>query len=85
MTPNAIDVEKLNTLVEINTLINGSYFDLDALLVYILEAAMRLVKCEASSLLLVENTDTLKFRVALGPASVKASAIPIATKSSIAN
>ena len=84
MTPNAIDVEKLNTLVEINTLINGSYFDLDALLVYILEAAMRLVKCEASSLLLVENTDTLKFRVALGPAGVKASAIPVAAKGSIA-
>lgn len=84
MTPNAIDVEKLNTLVEINTLINGSYFDLDALLVYILEAAMRLVKCEASSLLLVENTDTLKFRVALGPAGVKASAIPVAVKGSIA-
>lgn len=84
MTPNAIDVEKLNTLVEINTLINGSYFDLDALLVYILEAAMRLVKCEASSLLLVENIDTLKFRVALGPAGVKASAIPVAAKGSIA-
>ena len=84
MTPNAIDVEKLNTLVEINTRINANYFDLDALLVYILEAAMRLVKCEASSLLLVENADTLKFRVALGPAGVKASAIPVAAKGSIA-
>ena len=84
MTPNAIDVEKLNTLVEINTRINANYFDLDALLVYILEAAMRLVKCEASSLLLVENADTLKFRVALGPAGVKALAIPVAVKGSIA-
>ena len=84
MTPNAIDVEKLNTLVEINTRINANYFDLDALLVYILEAAMRLVKCEASSLLLVENADTLKFRVALGPAGVKALAIPVAAKGSIA-
>ena len=84
MTPNAIDVEKLNTLVEINTRINANYFDLDALLVYILESAMRLVKCEASSLLLVENADTLKFRVALGPAGIKALAIPVAAKGSIA-
>ncbi|MGI5174071.1 sigma 54-interacting transcriptional regulator [Treponema sp. OMZ 840] len=84
MTSNAIDVEKLNTLVEINARINGSYFDLDALLVHILESAMRLVKCEASSLLFVENADTLKFRVALGPAGIQAREIPVAVKGSIA-
>ena len=64
MTSHAVDVEKLNTLVEINAWINESYADLDALLVHILESAMRLVKCEASSLLLVENEQTLKFKVA---------------------
>jgi len=84
MPPNAIDVEKLNTLVEINTRINENYFDLDALLVHILESAMRLVKCEASSLLLVENKDTLKFKVALGPAGVQAKEIPVAVVDSIA-
>ncbi|WP_428771352.1 sigma-54-dependent Fis family transcriptional regulator [Treponema sp. HNW] len=84
MTPNAIDVEKLNTLVEINARINGDYFDLDALLVHILESAMRLVKCEAASILIAEDSDTLKFRVALGPAGVRAQDIPVDAKGSIA-
>ena len=84
MTSHAVDVEKLNTLVEINAWINESYADLDALLVHILESAMRLVKCEASSLLRVENEQTLKFKVALGPAGVKVMSIPVAVKGSIA-
>lgn len=84
MTPNAIDVEKLNTLVEINARINEDYFDLDALLVHILESAMRLVKCEAASILIAEDNDILKFRVALGPAGVQAQNIPVDAKGSIA-
>lgn len=84
MTPNAVDAEKLNTLVEINARINQDYFDLDALLVHILESAMRLVKCEAASILIAEDNDTLKFRVALGPAGIRAQDIPVSVKESIA-
>ena len=84
MTPTSIDVEKLNSLIEINTLINTSYADKNALLIYILESAMRLVKCESSSLLLVNKADnTLHFEVALGPKGPEAKSIPV-SKGSIA-
>ena len=84
MLSNAINVEKLNTLVEINSRINSSYEDIDSLLVYILESAMRLVQCESSSLLLVDKNDTLKFRVALGPKGVEVMSIPVKMEGSIA-
>ena len=84
MLPNSIDVEKLNTLVEINSRINSNYEDIDSLLVYILESAMRLVQCESSSLLLVDKNDTLKFRVALGPKGVEVMSIPVQMEGSIA-
>ena len=84
MNPTSIDVEKLNSLIEINTLINTSYTDKNALLIYILESAMRLVKCESSSLLLVNKADnTLHFEVALGPKGPEAKSIPV-SKGSIA-
>ncbi len=82
--PNSFTVEKLNTLVDINGRINSSYEDLDALLVYILESAMRLVQCESSSLLLIENNNTLRFRLALGPKGVEALSIPVDMENSIA-
>ncbi|OJF77613.1 MAG: Fis family transcriptional regulator [Treponema sp. CETP13] len=84
MSSVSIDVEKLNTLVEVNTRINSSYSDLNTLLIYILESAMRLVKCESSSMLLVENEDDLKFCVALGPKGVEAQAVTVKTKGSLA-
>lgn len=85
MASNAIDVEKLNTLIEINTLINSSYSDIDALLVYILESAMRLVKCESSSILLANKKDnTLRFSVALGPKGSVVKDIPVVRSGSIA-
>lgn len=84
MLANSVDVEKLNTLVEVNSRINSNYSDLDALLVYILESAMRLVKCESSSLLLIQDENTLRFEVALGPKGVEALAIPVSVKGSIA-
>ena len=81
----AIDIEKLNTLVEINSLINSNYADINALLVYILESAMRLVECESSSLLMLNEADnTLRFEVALGPKGVEAKGIVVDSKSSIA-
>ncbi len=84
MLQNSFDVEKLNTLVDINTRLNTSYEDVDSLLIYILESAMKLVRCESSSLLLSESEDTLKFRLALGPKGVEVLSIPVLTKNSIA-
>lgn len=85
MPSKAIDVEKLNTLIEINSLINSNYSDINALMVFILESAMRLVNSESSSILLVnKKDDTLRFEVALGPKGVEASSIPVVKEGSIA-
>ncbi|MDR2068350.1 MAG: sigma 54-interacting transcriptional regulator [Spirochaetaceae bacterium] len=62
-----IDVQKFNTLIEINTLLNSNYSDVHSLLAKILESATRLCEGEASSLLLVNReTRELYFEVALG-------------------
>lgn len=75
---NSLSLEKLKTLIEINGRINSKYSDINALLVYILESAMRLVECEASSLLLVNKDDgSLRFVVALGPKGAEAKNIPV--------
>ena len=85
MALSTIDAEKVKTFIEINALINSDYSDVNALLVRILESAMKLVKCESSSLLLVNKADkTLHFEVALGPKGAEAKSIPVATKGSIA-
>ena len=63
-----MSVERLKSLIEINTRINKNYGDQSALLVSILESAKALVNCEAGSLLLVNREDeSLYFYVALGP------------------
>ena len=70
---NTIETEKLNALIEINTLINSNYSDINALLAHILESAMRIVVGEASSILLVDsNKQILRFEVALGPKGLDA-------------
>lgn len=80
----SLSLDKLRTLIEINGRINSNYSDVSALLVYILESAMRLVECESSSLLLVNKEDeSLRFVVALGPKGAEAMNIPV-EKSSIA-
>ncbi len=84
MLQTSFDVEKLNALIDINARLNSSYEDVDSLLVYILESAMRLVRCESSSLLLMEGKDTLKFRLALGPKGVEVLSIPVLVENSIA-
>jgi Nif-specific regulatory protein len=64
-----IDVQKFNTLIEINNLINSNYLDLNALLTQILESATRLCQGDASSLLIVnKETQELYFEAALGSA-----------------
>ncbi len=79
---NSISPEKLKTLIEIDARINSNYKDVDALLVYILESAMRLVECESSSLLLTDKSDgSLRFVVALGPKGAEAKNILVDKKS----
>jgi Nif-specific regulatory protein len=68
MFSSSIDVKKLETLIEINALINSNYTDATSLLTQILESAMRLTEGEASSLLLLsKETGKLNFEIALGP------------------
>lgn len=78
---NSLTLEQLKTLIEINGRINSNYSDINALLVYILESAMRLVSCESSSLLLMKEDDSLRFVVALGPKGAEAQNIPVSKKS----
>jgi Nif-specific regulatory protein len=73
MFPSKIDVSKLETFVEINTLINSTYTDATSLLTQILESAMRLTEGESSSLLLInKTTGHLHFEIALGPKGAEA-------------
>ena len=68
MQAASIDYERLETLIEINTLINSNYDDDKALLTHILESAARLTGGESSSLLLVNHeTNRLYFEISLGP------------------
>jgi transcriptional regulator with GAF, ATPase, and Fis domain len=70
---NTIETEKLNALIDINTLINSNYSDINALLAHIIESAMRVVEGDSGSLLLVdEDRKNLRFEVALGPKGLEA-------------
>jgi Nif-specific regulatory protein len=62
-----INKKKLETLIEINTLINSNYDDIKVLLTQIIESATKLTEGEASSLIL-ENPENKKlyFEIALG-------------------
>jgi Nif-specific regulatory protein len=61
------EVRRLETLIEINALINSQYKDVRVLLSRIMESAERLIGSEASSLLLVDpGTNQLFFEIALG-------------------
>jgi Nif-specific regulatory protein len=67
MLKSAIDRNKFETLVEINTLINSEYSDGKELLRKIIESATRLMEADASSLLLVNpENNKLYFEIALG-------------------
>jgi Nif-specific regulatory protein len=62
-----IDVQKFDTLIEINNLINSNYLDIHGLLLQILESATLLCQGQASSLLLVDReTKKLYFETVLG-------------------
>ena len=67
MSDAAGDVNRLETLIEINALINSQYRDVRVLLSRIMESAERLIGSDASSLLLVDSgTHQLHFEIALG-------------------
>ena len=67
MLKSETDVKKLETLIEINTLINSHYTDAKTLLTRILESATKLTEGDASSLLLVNpENQRLYFEIALG-------------------
>ena len=62
-----VDLDRFQTLIEINALINSDFSDLRAVLKRIVESAMRLTEGEASSLLLVNpENNKLYFEIALG-------------------
>jgi Nif-specific regulatory protein len=64
---STIDVQKFNTLIEINALINSNYTNIHSLLTMILESATRLCEGESSSILMADQKSReLHFEVALG-------------------
>ena len=67
-----IDVQKFNTLIEINGLINSNYGDPNSLLIQILDSATRFCGAESSGLLLFDKEkDELYFEAALGKKSAE--------------
>jgi len=63
----SLDRDRLETLIQINSLINSNYTDLKMLLTSILESATKLSAGAASSLLLVnKDNNKLYFEIALG-------------------
>lgn len=75
---DSLDKNKLNALIDVSSKINSNYTNIDALLIYILESAMRLVECESSSLLLGnKENNNLHFAVALGPTGSEVKNIPV--------
>ncbi len=67
MLTSKIDAKRLETLIEINSLINSHYRDARSLLTRIIESATRLTMGEASSLLLVNRENNkLYFEISLG-------------------
>lgn len=82
--PELVYTDKLKALIDISAGINLKFSDVDALMVYILEAAMKLIECESSSLLLAQKGgDCLRFAVALGPKGAEAKNI-VVDKNSLA-
>ncbi|MCG8454483.1 MAG: sigma-54-dependent Fis family transcriptional regulator [Spirochaetales bacterium] len=61
------EVQRLETLIQINSLINSQYRDVRVLLSHIMDSAERLIGSDASALLLVDaETGKLSFEVASG-------------------
>ena len=74
--------DKLKALIDLSAGINLKVSDVDALMSYILEAAMKLIECESSSLLLAQKGgDSLRFAVALGPKGAEAKNIVVGKNS----
>ena len=63
---SSIDFAKLQTLIEMNAEINSNYSDMDALLMHILDSAMRLVQSEAASFSRVREDGSIQLLASLG-------------------
>jgi Nif-specific regulatory protein len=73
-----IDRKKLETLIEINTLINSNYADARVLLTHIIQSATLLTNAAASSLLLVNpENNRLYFEIALGSKGQEVKRFPV--------
>lgn len=55
--------QKISVLEVVSRALTSHYFDLDKLLDFIMELALKTVKAEAGSLLLVEGRDNLVFKI----------------------
>ncbi|MDR1786584.1 MAG: GAF domain-containing protein, partial [Spirochaetaceae bacterium] len=79
-----MSIERLRTLIEINSFINSSYADVNTLFVYILRSAMRLVACESGMLLLSRKEHSmLRFVVAMDPSGANMLDVPLPVNASI--
>lgn len=76
-----IGVDELKLLIDISSKINSNYQNLNGLMSDILTAAMQLVKCESSSLMLKNDDGSLRFAVALGPKGAEIKNMPIKPES----
>ncbi len=82
MREASVSIEKLKTLIALNTKISTEYSDLNSLLTSIMEAAMCMVECDSVSLMLLNNEDgKLHFSIALGPKGAEVKKIIVDSKS----
>ena len=79
---NVLTIDKLQTLIDINSRMHTNYSDVDVLIKYILELAMRLVGCEASSLALVHKEETaLHLMMMLGLDNIETAGVSVVMNS----
>ena len=79
---NVLTIDKLQTLIDINSRMHTNYSDVGALIKYILELAMRLVGCEASFLLLVYKEETtLHLMMMLGLDNIETAGLSVVMNS----
>ena len=78
----ALTIDRLQTLIDINSRMHTNYSDIGALIKYILELAMRFVGCEASSLALVHKEETaLRLMMMLGLDNIETAGLSVVMNS----
>ena len=85
MAVASINLDRFNTFIEINTLINSDFSDLNAVLKRIVESATKLTAGEAASLLLLDpKEEMLTFTISIGETAPKLSTYKLAVGEGIA-